>query len=377
LIRRIAILGVACCATLVAQQPNSPQAALVLDGQGGLVWPASIAVRNGLASSIAVSGGPNRPFAVCASATGLLAVGAVVTGGGTCDLPLAPAPIVVFDGFAQPTVFNTGSGSTWSLPVVIPSSVAVGSRHAFQAIVATPASPTGWTLSGATDVAVQQGPITTTFALGDDGVLPVPLPAGVAIPFYGTSYTSLFVCVNGFVTFGGPDSDFTPTEFEFNFGLPRLAPFWTDLVQGSGAVRAIVDASPPSGIPTVRIEWSGVSDFGGAGFTHDFAVDIDALGALTISWPVTNFASIYSTLIGMGPGYGLSQAGIKDLGTLRTQAPLGGVNESFYEWFGLASMPGYTPGVNRPYDLAGLALHFLPSGSGTTPASISTRYVMY
>ena len=53
------------------------------------------------------------------------------------------------------------------------------------------------------------------------------------------------------------------------------------------------------------------------------------------------------------------------------------MNESFYEWFGLASMPGYTPGVNRPYDLAGLALHFLPSGSGTTPASISTRYVMY
>lgn len=377
MIRRIAILGVACCATLVAQQPNSPQAALVLDGQGGVVWPASIAVRNGLASSVAVSGGTHRPFALAASATGFVSVGAVSTPGGFCDLPLTPVPTLVFDGFAQPTAFNTGPSGTWTLPVTVPSSVAVGSRHAFQALVATPASASGYTFTGATELVVAQGPTTTAFSLGDDGVLPVPLPTGLALPFYGVSHTAMFVCVNGFVTLGGPDSDFTPTEFEFNYGLPRIAPFWTDLAQGGGSVRAIVDATPPNGIPTVRIEWSGVPDFGGAGFTHDFAVEIDAYGLVTLSWPVTNFASIYSTLIGIGPGFGFSSAGLKDLGTLRTQAPLGAVNESFYEWFGLASMPGYTPGVNRPFDLAGVTLHFLPSGAGTTPTSISSRYVMY
>ncbi len=362
---------------LVAQQPNSQQAALVLDGQGGVVWPVAITVRNATTSSIAISGGANRPFALWASADGLVHAASAATSGGIVDLSLSASPVEVFNGFSNPSAFNTGVTATWSIPVSIPSSVAVSSQHAFQAVVANPSAAAGWTLSGATQVSVTQGPITTPLSLGDDGVLPISLPIGMAIPFFGVNHTVMYVCANGFATLTWPDSDFTPSSQEFNYGAPRLAPFWTDLAQGSGTIQAVVDASPPSGIPTVRVEWINVPDFGGSGFTHTFAVEIDVQGLVTMSWPISNFASIYSTLIGIGPGLGLNFAPMKDLSALVPSAPLGAVNESFHEWFGLASMPAYLPQVNRPYDLAGASLHFLPSGGGATWTTVTSRYVMY
>lgn len=65
---------------------------------------------------------------------------------------------------------------------------------------------------------------------GDDSVTTLSFPSGFVFPFYGTNYSSVSVCTNGFVNFG------TATNVYANYGLPSsnapsglVAPLWDDL----------------------------------------------------------------------------------------------------------------------------------------------------
>jgi hypothetical protein len=355
-----------------AQQPNGSLASMTIDGASGPPYPIAKTVPTGVTASFALSGIPGSPFLIAASATGVVQPGALATGGGLVDLPLSPAPVIVIDGAANPA-FSLDPTGAFAFGVQVPPAgqIPIGHQEAVQAAIADPTSPAGFTLTAATQVTVVQGPIVVNLALGDDGAALIDVGAhGFSIPFFGTSYGQIWICVNGFLTFGLPDTDFTPTPLELNTGYPRLAPFWTDLEQGAGLVRYTIDPNPAgSQAPSILAEWINVPDWGGQGFTHTFSAFADAAGACRISYPILTSASIFPALCGLAPGNGLNPQPMKDLTALLASGGVTGASyESFYEWFGLASMQGY-PGPDRPFDLFGTTLHFTPAGPGALPAS--------
>ncbi|MFW6164025.1 MAG: C10 family peptidase, partial [Planctomycetota bacterium] len=60
----------------------------------------------------------------------------------------------------------------------------------------------------------------------DDGGWPCSLP--FAFPFCGSTYSSVFVCSNGFLDLAGSSTDYSNTEAELA-GNVRIAPLWDDL----------------------------------------------------------------------------------------------------------------------------------------------------
>ena len=76
---------------------------------------------------------------------------------------------------------------------------------------------------------------TTPLALsGDDSSLAVSLPFSFSL--YGTSYATVNVSTNGYISFSGPSSAFSNTAIP-NTAVPNAAlyPFWDDLIVASGA----------------------------------------------------------------------------------------------------------------------------------------------
>ena len=56
---------------------------------------------------------------------------------------------------------------------------------------------------------------------------------------------------------------------------------------------------------------------------------------------------------------------------------VGGVNEAFFEWFGvIANNPFYGNSYDNPFDLFARTLRFLPGGAGSLPGS-SNRYTLF
>jgi hypothetical protein len=77
--------------------------------------------------------------------------------------------------------------------------------------------------------------IGTEISPGEDGYVNVPI--GFNFPFYENSYSSVFVCSNGILTFGSGSNDWTNDPIPGS-GSPNnfIAPFWDDLSPQSGHV---------------------------------------------------------------------------------------------------------------------------------------------
>lgn len=74
----------------------------------------------------------------------------------------------------------------------------------------------------------------TQIFLGDDASQLVLFSQGFKFSFYGITHNDVFVNANGNLTFGAPSSDYNPTFNVFEFGPPRIAPYWTDLMPPFG-----------------------------------------------------------------------------------------------------------------------------------------------
>ncbi len=365
----LVLCAVTLCVLLPAQQPNSPFASLTVDGNAGPPNPVTINVRNNTTATIAIGGVPNSPFALYGSATGLLTPGAATTPGGIVDLPLAPLPFLAIDGFANPA-FTTGTSGVFTLPIAIPQTVAVGFSAAQQCVVASAFTAGGFRLSAATREIVTQGPVTVNLSVGDDTSTAVSLvPFGFTVPFYGTSYTSVYLCSNGFATLGGPDNTFAASLTVMNSGLPRVAGFWADLIQNAGqSVSYTVDANPGPGVPQwIQFSFSGISEFALPSTVHTFSMYLDANGLCQITESGATAGPAIQCIVGIGAGGNTSALGSRDLTVLQAAVTLGAVNDPFFELFA-------TPG--NAYDLFGRTLSFLPSGTGALPGS-TNRYVIY
>lgn len=389
--RFVIALAMTAMATVAQSQPNSLTATLSIDSNNGPFFPMQVNVRTNTPATIAVSGQPGRVYAIFQTVGNLAQVPTFFNAVGYVHLPLSPAPIIGVDGFANPQVYNTGAGGFQQFSVNIPaagnppSGIPLNTSVCLQAIVQDTTALYGITLAAATRVTVTQGPTINNLQLQSGEIaVPVTMPAGLVLPFYNANYSTTYVCENGFMTFGSPDTDFTPTPAEFEGGPPRISGFWTDLDQGTGTIRATMDANPPGLAPYCKVDFIGVIDWSGVGFVHNFSFMIENTGLVTIIYPPSNFGSIFETICGITKGGGAwpaanAVAQCKDLSQLQnTGGQAGATSESFSEWFGMTTMPYYAYGVNRPYDLANRILTFLPNnGAATTIVGQTSKYYYY
>lgn len=237
LVRQFALLAVA--ASAFAQQPNDVTHAMTIDGAAGPPYPIATTVRTNTVAVITVRGAPLRPYAIY-QATDVVP-GAAIVGGSIVDLPLSPIPECVVDGFAVPS-FQTASNGASTIPLLVPDagtvpgSVPLGLHVALQTVIADPIASVGYSLTAATQITVVQGPLVQSFFLGDEYEQHVTFPS-MALPFYGTNYTGVYVGSNGYVCFGTSlGSDPTSSPQDMLTGPPRIAAQWCDLVCPVNAV---------------------------------------------------------------------------------------------------------------------------------------------
>ncbi len=369
-------------AAVAAQQPNSPFASMKIDGNDGPTYPMNLSIRNNTTSTVSIVGSPGARFLTCVSATGQLQVFSAPIFGDKLDLPFNPPVGLWLNGFSGPGVgtFQVGVLGTRDVPVFVPAGVTPGTTFALQTAMDDASSPFGASLTAAALLTTTAGPTITalTFVGGsDEGIATVNLPVGMSVPFYGTAYTKLYVCTNGYIvpsnSASPPAADFTPTPGEFASGPPIISCFWCDQdLLGGGSVIATVDQNPPGLSPFVDINFIANSDFGGGGTIHNYSARIDAAGIVDVVHPFNNSASVfYTSLVGIGPGGNLGPNNTvgKDLSVLDTNTYTGALNENFFEEY--ASIQGNVGFVN--YDLQGRTLTFLPIGGGV--AGTNTYYL--
>jgi hypothetical protein len=383
-----------CTLVSVGQQPNTGNHSMTINGINGPPFPIlTNNVRTNTLVTFQMGGASNQPYAVF---QGNLGVGSMFVVGGIVDLALNPFPVLVIDGFQNPTFrtdFSGVGGFSVQVPGVgtFPNGVPLGLQLTLQSLMGDPFnSPFGVALTAATKITVTQGPIVTFYSLGDESVQTINM-ATMPIPFYGSNYTSLTLCSNGYLTMGATTSDFTPTDVEMNSGPPRLAPFWTDLDCPPNAVKSTFDVNPGNQLPGfLLIEYTNVFDFT-LPVTHTFSMLMRTDGSVEITSANNNNPSQYDSITGIGPGnnLGLPQTQKNFIGAQPTGstvgpgilttppgALLGTVNMSFYEWFGIVGVNGYYGNTyTNLFDIF-TTIHFNPIGNGNLPGA-SNQYVCF
>ena len=253
-----------------------------------------------------------------------LPVSGIVNGAGqwalsfTCTLPASLAYAIQF-ALVGPG-FSTGIGTT----------------QAFAGTITAPYPVYGYTFGG--DLP----------GLSDDGSINLVFSSPGGFTFYGVNYASVFVNMNGNLTFGAGDTDWTSSEAEMLSQEPRIAPTWDDWTPNDptqGTVRASDSAA------ALTVEWFDVRHFGcgGVGDTNTFGAQLIYAnmaiemrqGNMLLCGPGT--APSTDQVVGISPGGGLSLPNNLDL----TGGAYGAVNpnDAIYEDFAL--------GVYGPYDLGG------------------------
>jgi hypothetical protein len=363
IVQRSVVAAALLASSLVAQQPNLPAASLHVNGRQGPPFPiVGVSLPRGLTVQVEFGGTPGAPF-VLAGSSGLAAAATLLLGG---SLDLDPTGLhIALDGTRDPH---------WSVPPVgpfavgflLPASVPVGTRAAFQAAVADPGAPQGATLTAAIEVTVTPGIAALPLSLGNDAFAAVDLsPYAMTLPFYDRVYGSFFVNANGSVSFGVGSNDFSPTVLEFLAWMPRIAGYWADLDPSAGGqVTVTVDQVVPPGF--VEVAWTAVPHI--AGPAHDFRIRIDAdpLACVAITQGVFG-STVANVMVGITPGGNLGSAPTKDLSALFATPVTGSPNENFHEGFG---PPGTTgTAFNNPFDLFGRTVTFTGILAGSTGAS--------
>lgn len=128
------------------------------------------------------------------------------------------------------------------------------------AAVAFPTSPTGG----------------TTLVLSEDSFLQVTPTGGATVSLYGTSYSSLYVSSNGYVTFGTGDTDYEES-LAAHFAMPRIAVLFDDLDPSAGGTiswRQLADR--------VAVTYQNVPQWGTAN-SNNFQIEMFLDGRIRIT----------------------------------------------------------------------------------------------
>lgn len=136
----------------------------------------------------------------------------------------------------------------------------------------------------------------TPIALGDDASKQVAFNSGFSFPFFGTTYTSVFVNSDGNLTFKSGDNASTPRDtFRFLIGPPRLAPFFQDMNPSvRGKINVLQSASK------FTVTWNDVTEYLNSGSnSNTFQINLFKNGNVEFI-----YGSLASTeaIVGISPG---------------------------------------------------------------------------
>ncbi|MAG56047.1 MAG: hypothetical protein CMJ83_07135 [Planctomycetes bacterium] len=375
-------LWIALAAVTVAQpyQVNSLPATIDLDGVVSTGLDAAYTVYTvgqtaTLATSSTLVGWPYEILVVFAPQVPRGDPRATVTlGGQVFNVDLAdPTLIYLWSGGAVP-VFQPHQNQSLAFQVTAAPVVFTG-----QMFIIDPTNPELFSLSQAS-TGTTAGPTVTpiTFGGSEPGRPGTLFSLGLPVPFYESTWTTMFVNSDGHVSFGANGSDFTPTPGEFRTGPARAAPQWTDMDPGFAPAQVTVTEDLTgliTGQPLIRVDWNSMAEWANAGSQHTFQLDLHPVtGDIVIRHHPTNLAMIYDQLTGITPGNNLlppsGWPAYTDLSAMSATPVVGGPNGAFWEWYGIpgAQMPFYTQGFANPFDLTGLTLTFLAMGAGSPGA---------
>ena len=259
-------------------QTNSPNSNLDINGVQGFgcakavtkVCAGSLVTIN---SATALLGSPFDIAFNFTPTSPLGAMGFATAGGQIVNLDLTGGLFFVNGGGAPALLPHPGA-------FAIAFGMPAGLLASMQQLVIDPTSLDTFRLSQAAQLQEQLLPFPIAGPVGDDVSLTVPFPCGT-VPFYGTSYTQMFVITNGNVQMGtaAASTSFSPTVAAAATGNGRIGN-WADFNTAIGGSIGIT--SPGAGI--ISVDYNAIGYFGQAGTASTYAVVIDpATGVLSIS----------------------------------------------------------------------------------------------
>jgi hypothetical protein len=135
----------------------------------------------------------------------------------------------------------------------------------------------------------------TVLDLGEDRYEEVVLGLSKTVQLYDYSYTSFYVCSNGYITFGSGDTDWEESLAD-HFDMPRISPLFDDL-------------SPPGGgtiswqqlADRAVVTYEGVPEYQ-TGNSNTFQVELFFDGKIRISWLEVDSSD---SVVGLSEGNGI------------------------------------------------------------------------
>ena len=362
-------LAFALVGVLGAQQPNTADASLIINGLAGPPYPINpVPVFSGVNATMAFAGLSGSPITLGQSPN--LVVGFANTSIGIVDLNLANATVLLN---GQRSIDFNGA---LTLTIAAPTNLAAGLSMSYQAAILSLTAPAGAVLTAATRITTAIGVVGANVSPGDDSFVAVSLtPHNVTAAYYASTYNQFFVNSNGSMSFSSGSGDFMANSSAFLTQMPRIAPYWTDLSPNvGGTVSWQIDFTQLPPLLTVR--FVNVPSGFGAGGLFSFSSTIQLtpqgvtpLGDIQIINPVNNPASPYDTLVGISPGSSLStQTAPLNLSALQAAGGhTGGPMQAIFEFFqGTTSTTGLPGSI---WDLTGSTLTFFGMGVGMSGAS--------
>ena len=158
--------------------------------------------------------------------------------------------------------------------------------------------------------------------IGDDGTRSVNL--GFSFPFFGQSYTSVFINSDGNLTFRESDTAFTARSLaRFLSGPPRIAPYFADLDPSVGGQLTYFASSS-----RLVVTWRDVPDYAatGTGPRETFQVELRPDGRIQFSH---NGINGRSAVVGVSPGAFSGEATLLDLSAAAGENSAGPIAEIF------------------------------------------------
>jgi hypothetical protein len=155
--------------------------------------------------------------------------------------------------------------------------------------------------------------------LTDDSYQSVSLD--FAFPFFGNTYTGMYVNSNGNITFGSGDTDWTESVSEFLNEQPRIGGIWDDLNPSSGG---IVDATGDASYMTVS--YTNVPEYYNTG-ANTFQITLYQTGDIDITF---GDMTLLDGIVGISAGGGAADPGETDFSAA---SGLFSASEIWYEQF--------------------------------------------
>ncbi len=135
----------------------------------------------------------------------------------------------------------------------------------------------------------------TAVSLGDDASTEISITGGNTVSLYGVSYSSFYICSNGYITFGTSDTTYSET-LEDHFSLPRIAGIFDDFNPSSGGTVSYEQLAD-----RMVVTWDGIPEYSESN-SNTFQVEMYFDGTIVLSYLDV---AVVDGLVGLSEGEGL------------------------------------------------------------------------